>query len=948
MQDYNFIIKHIPGESNKSDVLSCWPDYNQGLNDNTSVTVLPPHLFVQSMTLSCLFSRATTLSSIDKWVKAHQLWRPDLLHKWAMTYPLKQTGELYWYGDRLVVMEDTSLKRGVISLYHNSPTAGHLGISNTTWAISQDFWWPSMKKDITKYVKGCTECQAKKNKPNKPKPSPFPIPSDTYTIPFTSIAMDFIVKLPFSNSYDTILTITDTFSKASIFIPCNETINAEQTAKLYATYVLPHYGLPHCIISDRNPRFTSAFSRELCRALGITQNISMAYHPQTDGQLEHTNQHLEQYLRIFIDYNQQNWALLLPLAQYTLNSWPNATTKKAPFELILGHIPRVHQTARPFRSPSVEDQLQALKQAWEEAKEALRKAADIVLPTCFKPYQIGDKVWLEGRNLNTTHPSSKLAPRRYGPFPITRVISRTSYQLKLPTQWKLHNVFHATLLTPYKETTLNGQSYQEPTPDLINGQPEWEVESILKVRRRRNQLQFLVHWKGFSEAHDSWELAKDVHADELVEEFYKRHPSAICFIPSPIIICSANMSTTPLSEHIKDAPAPLPLADRLSSPPPPLHASPTTNDLPLVPIDTQPPSWAYTEPSEAKVDISMIGRDLTTPQGFSMFDRTIPNHHNYRQKIEMLDATSWWPHYIQFVVNTTTHNHYVYATQDDLHQVKYGWVLEAAPFIGCTSPGVNKTDLQILLGSEDQRLGVNIALNTINDKGVMADTDRLRELAMEDVVLIWREQELADERTHWRVKDAETRTRLTKARVCSHVHPYLNHSALILDQYQPETMCTGGVTLATAVEDTHRHNLQWYTMPQYHGDDVQASHSTKPLPFPHRCCLCKQIVTRPVLFISFLDYWQVTLIWSPYGDDSLIRSLLIDDTSTITILTWLLESWWLTTNISIVWMTHAQLTIVTQSCALLYIAAHCDLLLQWRYCSCDAYCSCYLLFSYGI
>ena len=84
----------------------------------------------------------------------------------------------------------------------------------------------------------------------------------------------------------------------------------------------------------------------------------------------------------------------------------------------------------------------------------------------------------------------------------------------------------------------------------------------------------------------------------------------------------------------------------------------------------------------------------------------------------MPDATLRWPHYIQFVVDTTTHNHYVYATQDDLHQVKYGWVLEAAPFIGCMTPGVNETNLQVLLGSEDQCLRVDIALNTINDKGV--------------------------------------------------------------------------------------------------------------------------------------------------------------------------------------------------------------------------------------
>ena len=416
MQDYNFIIKHIPGK-NKSDALSQRPDYNQGTNDNDNVTVLPLHLFVQTTTLSCLFSRAATLSSIDKQVRSHQLLQPHLLRKWAMTYPLKQISELYWYGEQLVVMEDASLKRGVISLYHDSPTTGHPGISNTMWAVMWDFWWPSMKKDITKYIKGCVKCQAMKNQPNQPKPPLFPISSDMYSTPFTSVAMDFIIKLPTSDSYDTILTITDTFSKASIFIPCKETINAEQTAKLYTTHVLPHYRLPNRIISDRNPHFTSAFSTELCHTLGITQNISTAYHPQTDGQLEQTNQRLEQYLWIFIDHHQQTWASLLPLAQYMLNSWPNATMKKAPFELILGHIPRVHQSNRPFKSLSVESRLQLMKQAQEEAKEALQKAADLVLPTRFKPYQKGDKVWLEGRNLNTTHPSSKLAPRCYGPFP---------------------------------------------------------------------------------------------------------------------------------------------------------------------------------------------------------------------------------------------------------------------------------------------------------------------------------------------------------------------------------------------------------------------------------------------------------------------------------------------------------------------------------------------------
>ena len=75
----------------------------------------------------------------------------------------------------------------------------------------------------------------------------------------------------------------------------------------------------------------------------------------------------------------------------------------------------------------------------------------------------------------------------------------------------------------------------------------------------------------------------------------------------------------------------------------------------------------------------------------------------------------------------------------------------------------------------------------------------------------------------------------------SRIHPYLNHSALIPDDYRPETMRTGGVTLATTIEDTHNHSLRWFTMPQYHDDDAPASRSTRPLPFPHHCRLCRQI-----------------------------------------------------------------------------------------------------------
>jgi len=132
-----------------------------------------------------------------------------------------------------------------------------------------------------------------------------------------------------SDRKDTILTITDhDCSKAALFIPCNETIDAAGVAMLYATQVFPHYRLPKKVISNRDTCFASNFSRELCDILKIRQNISTAYHPQTDGQSERTNQSLKQYLRLYCGSRQNDWAHWLPLVQYTHNFWPNAPLRK--------------------------------------------------------------------------------------------------------------------------------------------------------------------------------------------------------------------------------------------------------------------------------------------------------------------------------------------------------------------------------------------------------------------------------------------------------------------------------------------------------------------------------------------------------------------------------------------------------------------------------------------
>ena len=176
--------------------------------------------------------------------------------------------------------------------------------------------------------------------------------------------------------------------------------------------------------------------------------------------------------------------------------------------------------------PAIEYKMKTLIRNVEEALAAHELAHTRVIKwqkSTFTPFKLGDQVWLNMRNLKTNH-HKKIRPRRAGPFKIIKVIGPVTYQLDLPKTWKIHNVFHATLLWQYKETEVYGTNFPKPPTELIEGEEVYEVENNLKHRRRGWGYQYYVKWKDYPISDASLEPAEVFSNDgDLLMRYKERH-----------------------------------------------------------------------------------------------------------------------------------------------------------------------------------------------------------------------------------------------------------------------------------------------------------------------------------------------------------------------------------------------------------------------------------------
>jgi Chromo (CHRromatin Organisation MOdifier) domain len=287
------------------------------------------------------------------------------------------------------------------------------------------------------------------------------------------------------------------------------------------------FGLPDKMLSNRGPQFAAKAFRAMLSRLEVNSVLSMAYHPQTDRTTEHVNQEIKAYLAIYCHSHPETWKKNLATMEFTHNNRKHADRPKTLFEIIQGESPKaLPLTYKNTKFLSIDDKVKQMMTDRDEAlaaHELARARMAEKRQNMFTPFTVGQKVWLDTRNMKTNY-HKKMAPKQEGPFEVEEVLGPVTYQLKLPTTWKIHNMFHAVLLKPYIETEVHGENFSRPIPDILDGEEVYNVETILKHRRRGRSYQYLIKWEGYPISKASWEPEEAFSDDgDLLSLYKKRH-----------------------------------------------------------------------------------------------------------------------------------------------------------------------------------------------------------------------------------------------------------------------------------------------------------------------------------------------------------------------------------------------------------------------------------------
>ena len=241
--------------------------------------------------------------------------------------------------------------------------------------VTKNYWWPGVTRNVGRYIEECDLCQRMKNRTEEVA-GKLKL-SEVLGKPWTYLMVDFITKLPIVTGKDAILVVCNRLSKMTHFVATIEVMSAKGLARLFRDNIWKLHGLPESVVLDRGPQFTAELMKELNRMLGIEMRLSTTFHPQTDGQTEWMNQELEQYLRFFVDYRQNDWLEWLASAEFVVNNKVHTAMKISPFIANYGRELRMGGNIRKRgKIEKAIEFVERMKKMHEEAEVALRKAQE--------------------------------------------------------------------------------------------------------------------------------------------------------------------------------------------------------------------------------------------------------------------------------------------------------------------------------------------------------------------------------------------------------------------------------------------------------------------------------------------------------------------------------------------------------------------------------------------
>jgi transposase InsO family protein len=552
LSDFNFQIMYTPGKENqKADILSrreqdLESHEKEKLDSRSRVLLSPGRLdprineelanqFVAEIAILSPISPESSSESSEEEEPSLDPLRDsfDLIEKLCQdnresfaeerkSLPKDYTDHdgLLCFKGRLCVQRNTPLCTRLIREAHDQPSTAHPNGKKTYQLLSLKYYWFGMGADCNRYVRNCRACQYSHPKQTKQQGFLHPLPIPAY--PMQHLCVDYKDFPKDKHGFDRILVFIDRLSKSAVTIPCHQDIDARGTAKLFIRWIYRFGHTPESIISDRGAQFVSSFWKEFCRIIGVKVKLSTAYHKQTDGQTEIMNRYIDQRLRPFVTYYQDNWSELIPLIDRAQMTLPHESIGMAPYQLKFGMEPRnswdwnTPKASTPLEKLNYRDAkalAERMKAAWELAKGNMQVAQDRMARATNQKrrpidWEVGDEVYLSTKNLKNHRPSRKLANQWEGPFKVLEKVGH-SYRLELPLGSQVNDVFAPELLSKDPKDPLPGQETPKPPPEVIEGQEEWEVEDILGVKLYRNTLKYQVKWLG----HDpdpAWYAASDL------------------------------------------------------------------------------------------------------------------------------------------------------------------------------------------------------------------------------------------------------------------------------------------------------------------------------------------------------------------------------------------------------------------------------------------------------